>query len=192
MLRHFLWEQAHANGCLPSLLLFTGETTEHFPLSLCPKHAKCHKRLPSFLQLRKKIIPFLYRLLYHAHLWPWQAWSFLSLYTSATTWPVQGCWLRSIPLFWGSMLPSPLWPCIGGRWGTRFLYGVTTSTSTPIRSISGSLWEVLLSCLVLEITDQFCKLRKHQKQSGGKKQIIHHLLKIRIRHAFSPRGKIAS
>lgn len=167
--RSMVREVKHENGCLSSILLFTSEAKRFFPLSSCPKHAKSHKRLPSFPQFRKKIIPFLYRLLYHAHLWPWQAWFWLSLYTSARTRPVRGCWLRSVSLVWGSMLPSPLWPCVGGRWGTRFLHGVTTSTSTSIRSISGSLWEVLLSCLVLEITDQFCKLRKHQEQSGGKK-----------------------
>lgn len=54
------------------------------------------------------------------------------------------------------------------------------------------LWEVLLSCLVLEITDQFCKLRKHQKQSGGGKPNYPSSSKIRLRHAFAARGKIAS
>lgn len=61
MLRHFLragpWPEKHENGCLPSILLFTSEAKGYFPLSSCPKQAKCHKRLPSFLLLRKKIIP---------------------------------------------------------------------------------------------------------------------------------------
>lgn len=186
-------EVKHENGCLPSILLFTSEAIRFFPLSSCPKHAKSPKRLPSFPQFRKKTIPFLYRLLYHAHLWPWQAWSWLSLYTSARTRPVRGCWLRSISLVWGSMLPpSPMTL----RW---------RQTGYPLPSRCDNkhihihpqhlwlLWEVLLSCLVLEITDQFCKLRKHQKQSGGKKKPNYpSSSKIRLRHAFAARGKIAS
>lgn len=171
-------EVKHENGCLPSILLFTSEAIRFFPLSSCPKHAKSPKRLPSFPQFRKKIIPFLYRLLSHAHLWPWQAWSWLSLYTSARTRPVRGCWLRSISLVWGSMLPPPHHDLALEADGVPASFTVwqqahphpSAASLAPVRSASvmsgsGDNWSVL-------------QAQKTPKAKWGEKnQITHHLLK---------------
>lgn len=68
-------------------------------------------------------------------LWPWQAWSWLSIYISERTRPAQDCWHRSILLFCDLALEAD---------GVPASFTVWQTTNTSIPSISGSLWEVLL------------------------------------------------